>query len=279
MGKWKKLDKMDLGDGLDDEAYEERLTQLQYRLLHIQQWMARTKCRAIVALEGWDAAGKGGLVKRMTERLDPRPLHVWQIAAPTPEEQGRHYLYRFWQKLPPPGEFAIFDRTWYGRVLVERVEGYATQDAWRRAYDEINDFERMLADDGIRLVKILLHISAREQRRRIIERMETPEKRFKVTLDDFRNISRRADYLEAFDDMLERTDSEHAPWTVIATDNKRRARIEGIEVVAETLARGANLAPPDLDPEIARAAQEMFGWDPAASTADHKAGGKRDNDA
>lgn len=279
MGKWKNLDKMDLADGLDEDAYEERLTQAQYRLLHIQQWMARTRGRAIVAIEGWDAAGKGGMVKRMTERLDPRPVHVWQIAAPTPEEQGRHYLYRFWQKLPAPGEIAIFDRTWYGRVLVERIEGYAAKEAWRRAYDEINDFERMLADDGIRLVKLLLHISAKEQRRRIIERMEAPEKRFKVTMDDFRNVARRADYIEAFDDMLERTDSGHAPWTVIATDSKRRARIEGIETVAETLARGANLAPPDLDPQIMQAARETFGWDPAMAGARRKGNGGRDDDA
>ncbi len=264
MGKWKKLDKMDLADGLTEEAYEERLSRAQFRMLHIQQWLARTGGRAIIAIEGWDAAGKGGLIKRLTEKMDPRPLAVWQIAAPTPEEQGRHYLYRFWQKLPPPGEVAIFDRTWYGRVLVERVEGYAARDAWRRAYGEINEFERVLTDDGIRLVKLLLHVSAKEQRKRIIERMEAPEKRFKVTLDDFRNIAKRDAYIEAYDDMLERTDTDAAPWTVIATDSKRRARIEGIELVAKVLSTGANLAPSELDPEVIRAAQQMFGWQPGA---------------
>jgi len=263
MGKWKKLDKMDLADGIDEDAYLERLTRAQFRLLHIQQWLAQSKGRAIVAIEGWDAAGKGGLIKRMTEQLDPRPIHVWQIAAPTPEEQGKHYLYRFWQKLPAPGEIAIFDRTWYGRVLVERVEGYTSKEAWRRAYDEINDFERQLTDDGVRLVKLVLHVSAKEQRKRIIERMETPEKRFKVTLDDFRNIAKRNDYLEAYDEMLERTDTDTAPWEVIATDSKRRARLEGIELVAKMLGAGANLAPPDLDPEVAKVAQQVFGWDPA----------------
>jgi polyphosphate kinase 2 (PPK2 family) len=279
MGKWKKLDKMDLADGLDEDAYEERLTQVQYRLLRLQQWLARTRRRVIVAVEGWDAAGKGGMIKRMTEQLDPRPLHVWQIAAPTPEEQGRHYLYRFWQKLPAPGEIAIFDRTWYGRVLVERIEGYASKDEWRRAYDEINSFEHMLTEDGVQLVKLLLHVSAGEQRKRIIERMELPEKRFKVTMDDFRNIARRADYLEAFDDMLERTDTDHAPWRVIATDSKRRARIEGIEIVADTLARGANLAPPELDPEIAQAAKDLFGWDPATPARSRTDNGNSKRDA
>lgn len=264
MGRWKKLDKMDLATGLDEDTYQERLVQAQYRLLHIQQWLARSKGRVVIAIEGWDAAGKGGLIKRMTEQLDPRPLHVWQIAAPTADEQGRHYLYRFWQRLPAPGEIAIFDRTWYGRVLVERIEGFASKDAWRRAYDEINAFERTLTDDGVRLIKMLLHVSAKEQRKRIIERMEAPEKRFKVTTDDFRNIARRADYIEAFDDMLERTDSDHAPWSVIATDSKRRARVEGIELVGATLAKGADLTPPPLDPKVVQAAKEAFGWDPQA---------------
>ncbi|MCW5745768.1 MAG: polyphosphate kinase [Alphaproteobacteria bacterium] len=269
---------MDLADGLDEEAYEERLIQVQYRLVHIQQWLARTGKRAVVAIEGWDAAGKGGLIKRMTERLDPRPLYVWQIAAPTREEQGRHYLYRFWQRLPAPGEMAIFDRTWYGRVLVERVEGYTPKEAWRRAYDEINSFERALTDDGVRLVKFILHVSAKEQRKRIIERLETPEKRFKVTLDDFRNIAKRKEYLAAYDDMLERTDTDYAPWTVIATDNKRRARIEGIELVADMVADDADLTPPELDPKVVQAAKDAFGWDPLAPDAvrDNKGGSNDD---
>ncbi|HJQ58753.1 MAG TPA: polyphosphate kinase [Vineibacter sp.] len=277
MGKWKPLDKMDLASGLDEDAYQQRLVRAQYRLLDIQQWLARSKVRAVVAIEGWDAAGKGGLIKRMTEQLDPRPLHVWQIAAPTPDEQGRHYLYRFWQKLPAPGEIAIFDRTWYGRVLVERIEGYTSKEAWKRGYDEINSFERMLTDDGVRLIKILLHVSAKEQRKRIIERMERPTKRFKVTTDDFRNIAKRDDYIEAFDDMLERTDTDHAPWTVIATDSKRRARIDGIELVGNTLAKGADLTPPPLDPTVVRAAKEAFGWDPEAPKAAGKAGNRDDD--
>jgi polyphosphate kinase 2 (PPK2 family) len=280
MGKWKKLDKMDLDGGIDEDTYVERLNHVQYRLLHIQQWLAHSKTRAIIAIEGWDAAGKGGLIKRLTERLDPRPLHVWQIAAPTPEEQGRHYLYRFWQRLPVPGEIAIFDRTWYGRVLVERIEGYAKKDAWKRAYDEINEFERMLVEDGVRLVKLMLHVSEKEQRKRIIERLEAPEKRFKVTMEDFRNIARREAYIEAFDDMLERTDTKAAPWTVVSTDNKKRARIEGIETVAEVLGKGADLRLPDLDPEVMQAAREAWGWEPGnAPTARHKRGSGNENES
>ncbi|QQS13130.1 MAG: polyphosphate kinase [Rhodospirillales bacterium] len=276
MGKWKKLDELDLAGKLDEDKYEERLIKGQFELLRIQQWMAREGGRAIIALEGWDAAGKGGLIKRMTERLDPRPLLVWPIAAPTRDEQGRHYLYRFWERLPRPGEIAIFDRTWYGRVLVERIEGYCSKDAWKRAYDEINQFERMLAADGVRLVKLLLHVSAKEQRKRIIERIESPEKRFKVTLDDFRNIRKRDAYLEAFDDMLESTDTDAAPWAVVATDDKKRARVDGIETVVQQLSKGADLEPPALDPAVAQAAKDTLAWDPTATPARNGKNGKKD---
>ena len=262
MGRWKKLDKLPLAEAIDDDDYLRRLVRAQLRLLRVQQWLSRTGCRAIVAIEGWDAAGKGGLIQRLTEKLDPRPVHVWRIAAPRPDEQSKHYLYRFWEKLPPAGDLAIFDRTWYGRVLVERVEGYVKKPAWQRAYDEINAFEKMLTDDGVRLVKILLNLSAGEQRERIARRLETPEKRFKVTLEDFRNISKRDDYVEAFDDMLERTDTDNAPWHVISTDSKKRGRIDGVELVADLLGKGADLEPPPVDPKVAEAARKVIGWDP-----------------
>lgn len=262
MGRWKKLDKLPLAEGIDDADYGRRLVRAQLRLLRTQQWLARTGTRAIIAIEGWDAAGKGGLIQRLTEKLDPRPVHTWRIAAPRADEQGRHYLYRFWEKLPPPGDLAIFDRTWYGRVLVERVEGYADKDDWQRAYGEINAFEKMLTDDGVRLIKILLNISAEEQRTRIIRRLETPEKRFKVTADDFRNIARRDKYLEAFDDMLERTDTDAAPWHVISTDSKKRCRVDGLELVVDILCKGADLDPPPVDPAIAQAAKDVIAWDP-----------------
>lgn len=268
MGKWKRLDKLDLLPGFDEEEdYEARLAKAQKRLLQIQQAHARGERRAVVAFEGWDAAGKGGLIWRMMDRLDPRPVQVWRIAAPSREEQGKHYLWRFWQKLPAPGNWAVFDRTWYGRVLVERVEGYCARDAWKRAYGEIVEFERQLVDDGVRLVKILLHVGAEEQKRRIVDRLETPVKRFKVTADDFRNIAKRAEYLEAFDEMLERTDTAHAPWTVIATDHKWRARVEGIEHVCKALGEGLDLEPAPLDPAVAEAARAMWGWQPGAERA------------
>lgn len=263
MGRWKKLDKMDLLDEIEGELeYEARLKRAQKDMVRIQQWAARTHQRIIIAVEGWDAAGKGGMIQRLAYELDQRRVSVWSIAAPTPEEQGRHYLWRFWDKLPAPGEIGIFDRTWYGRVLVERVEGFCPPSAWKRAYDEINRFEQMLTDDGVRLIKILLHISAKEQKQRMIERMEKPVKRFKVGLEDFRNIAHRSDYLEAYDDMLERTDTDNAPWTVVASDYKWRARLESIEHVVKVLSKGADLEPPPLDPAVADAARKLWGWEP-----------------
>jgi polyphosphate kinase 2 (PPK2 family) len=264
MGRWKKLDRMHLLPPIVDEAeYLALLTDRQKQMLRIQQWCSRERCRIVIAVEGWDAAGKGGMIQRLTEKLDGRPLAVWSIGAPTPEEQGRHYLWRFWQKLPAPGEIAIFDRSWYGRVLVERIENYCGTDAWKRAYQEINEFERQLVDDGVRLVKLLMHCSAAEQKERIVDRIEKPVKRFKVTLEDFRNIAKREQYLEAFDDMLEHTDTVQAPWTVIATDYKWRARVEAIEHVVKTLSKGADLEPRPLDPAIAEAARKLWGWKPS----------------
>ncbi|MBX3501890.1 MAG: polyphosphate kinase [Alphaproteobacteria bacterium] len=262
MGRWKKLDKLPLAEGIDEDDYLKRLVRAQLRLLRVQQWLSRTNARAIVAIEGWDAAGKGGLIQRLTEKLDPRPVEVWRIAAPRPDEQGKHYLYRFWEKLPAPGTLAIFDRTWYGRVLVERIEGYAKKSEWQRAYGEINAFEKMLTDSGVKLIKILLNLSAAEQRERIMRRLETPEKRFKVTLEDFRNLGRRDEYVEAFDDMLERTDTDDAPWYVISSDSKKRSRVDGVELVADLLGKGADLEPPPVDPAVAEAARKVIGWDP-----------------
>src|SRR5882672_5475355 len=168
----------------DKAAYERKLAKLQLKMLSIQQTYFHENRRAVIAFEGWDAAGKGGAIRRLTEKLDPRGFHVWPIGPPTPEEQGRHYLYRFWNKLPERGQLAIFDRTWYGRVLVERVERLIKKPVWKRAYDEINEFERMLIDDGVRVVKIFLHITPDEQLRRFAERLNNPYKRWKLTDSD-----------------------------------------------------------------------------------------------
>jgi len=261
MGKWPALDKIDMIEGsLDNDVYLRQLKRLQRRLLDLQVHHHRTGGRVMIGVDGWDAAGKGGLIQRLILGLEPRSTHVWRIGPPTAEEQGRHYLWRFWERLPAPRNWAIFDRTWYGRVLVERIEGFCTKAEWKRAYNEINEFEEQLADDGVRIVKLLVHISAEEQKRRMIDRLESPYKRHKLGIEDFRNISKRKQYLEAYDDMLEKTDTDYAPWHVIASDDKRHARLAGLKVVAEALARGVKIEENMLDPKIAEAAFKLWGW-------------------
>lgn len=266
MGKWPKLDEMKLNDKtIDDDAYVKELKTLQDRLLNIQLHYLRTGGRAIIGLDGWDAAGKGGLIQRFVFGLEPRSTHVWRIGAPSAEEQGRHYLWRFWTRLPAPGNWAVFDRTWYGRVLVERIEGLCEEAAWKRAYREINEFERELSDDGVRIVKILVHVSTEEQKKRMIARLEDPRRHYKVGLEDFRNIAKRKQYVEAYDDMLERTHTDHAPWHVLATDHKKEARLEGLRIVADALGGGLKHLSQDLDPRIAEAAFKLWGWKPPGS--------------
>jgi AMP-polyphosphate phosphotransferase len=263
MGKWPLLDKIEMIDApIDDEKYARELKKLQNRLLDLQVHDIRTGGRVVISIDGWDAAGKGGLIERLVGGLEPKSVQVWRIGAPTPEEQGRHYLWRFWQRLPAPGNWAVFDRTWYGRVLVERIEKFCDDDAWKRAYREINDFERQLTDDGVRVIKLLIHVSAEEQKKRMIDRLNKPYKRFKVGLEDFRNIAKRKEYLEAYDDMLERTDTDHAPWHVVASDNKLQARLKGLGIIADELGRGVEITEHKLDPEIAAAAYKMWGWKP-----------------
>jgi polyphosphate kinase 2 (PPK2 family) len=261
MGKWPALDKIEMIDGpIDEKTYEHDIRKLQEKLLELQVHHLRTGGRAIICIDGWDAAGKGGLIERIVAGLEPKSVHVWRIGAPTPDEQGRHYLWRFWQRLPARGSWAIFDRTWYGRVLVERIEGFCDKAAWERAYREINEFERQLVDDGVRIVKLLVHVSAEEQKRRMIDRLSKPHKHYKIGLEDFRNITKRKQYLEAYDDMLERTDTDHAPWHVIASDNKLHARLRGLKIVNNELGEGVKIGMPELDPAIAEAAFALWGW-------------------
>lgn len=263
MAKWPALDKIEMIEGrLDNKEYEERLKKLQNQLLDLQIHYMSTGKRAIIGLDGWDAAGKGGLIQRLVFGLEPRSAQVWRIRAPTAEEQGRHFLWRFWDRVPAPANWAVFDRTWYGRVLVERIEGLCTKDEWQRAYREINEFERTLSDAGARFVKLLIHVSEEEQKKRMIRRLEKPHKRYKVGLEDFRNIAKRKQYLEAYRDMLNETDTEHAPWHVIASDDKRHARLEGLKIVVDTLGRGVKNPPQELDPEVAAAAYKLWGWKP-----------------
>ena len=185
--------------------------------------------------EGWDAAGKGGNIKRLTQELDPRGYQVVPITAPTVEEKAHHYLWRFWRQLPKAGHLTIFDRSWYGRVLVERVEGLASEEEWRRAYQEINEFERHLTGAGVVCVKFWLHLSPEEQLRRFQARERTPHKRFKITTEDWRNRARWNDYRAAVSEMIERTSTSMAPWTVVEAEDKLWARVKTLSTLVATL--------------------------------------------
>lgn len=191
-----------------------------------------------VLVEGWDASGKGGAIKRLVTPLDPRHVRVAQFSAPTPDEKRHHFLHRFEPGIPGIGGMAVFDRTWYGRVLIERVEGFATEEQWTRAYDEINNFERMLGDEGLLLVKLFMHVSDAEQLRRFERRRDEPLKSWKLTEEDWRNREKRPAYLAAIDEMLARTGPPGAPWTLVEGDSKRWARVKVMETVIAEIGRG-----------------------------------------
>ncbi|MCP5432996.1 MAG: AMP phosphotransferase [Alphaproteobacteria bacterium] len=233
------------------DAYEKELRALQDRLLLMQRAYARHGCKAMLALEGWDAAGKGGLIRRIAWALDPRHLRVWPIGAPSEEERGAHWLRRFWCKVPGAGEIAIFDRSWYGRVLVERVEGYATKEEWTRAYDEIVLWEQTLAFEGYRILKLFIDITPDTQLERFRERLETPEKRWKLTAEDLRNRGKWSAYEEAYREMLKRTSIPEAPWKVIDGNDKKSARLEGLKAILDHLCEGVELEAPPVPPEVA----------------------------
>lgn len=238
--------------------YEKRLRELEYRMRAISLAYRDQGRSAVLVFEGWDAAGKGGAIRRLTGELDPRGYRVWPIGAPSEEERGHHYLHRFWTRLPARGTLAVFDRSWYGRVLVERVDRLTPEDVWRRAYDEILGFEDTLVAEGTRLVKLFMHVSAEEQRRRLVERMRTPWKRWKIGPDDLRNHTQRDDYAQAVEEMFARTSTAVAPWHAIAGDDKRQARLAVIERVADILGEGVDLNPPPPSPELVQAMREQF---------------------
>jgi polyphosphate kinase 2 (PPK2 family) len=214
---------------------------------------------ALIVCEGWDASGKGGAIQRLTSKWDPRAFQVWPIKAPTEEEKARHFLWRFWTKLPAAGEIAVFDRSWYGRVLVERVEGFATEAEWRRGYDEINEFEAEQHFAGTAIVKLFFHVTSEEQDKRLKARLADPWKRWKVNAEDFRNRARREDYLAAFTEMFERTDTRWSPWTIIDGNNKKAARIAALTAVADALEAAAPGKPPELPAEVEALARHAFG--------------------
>jgi polyphosphate kinase 2 (PPK2 family) len=205
-----------------------------------------------VLFEGWDASGKGGAIKRLVARLDPRHVRVRQFSAPDTVEKRHHFLWRFWPHLPGWGGMAVFDRSWYGRVLVERVEGYATREQWMRAYDEINSFEKSLSDEGMILIKLWMHISDKEQLERFRAREADPLKAWKLSDEDWRNRGRREEYQEAIEDMLARTDQAHAPWDLIEGESKKFARVRVIETVIQRIEEGMRergAAVPERDEE------------------------------
>ena len=194
-----------------------------------------------VLFEGWDAGGKGGAIKRLIAPLDARHVRVKQFAAPTPDEKRHHYLHRFVPALPGWGGMAVLDRTWYGRVLVERVEGFATEEQWRRSYREIDEFERLLVDDGMIIVKLFLHISDAEQLERFERRREDPLKTWKLTDEDWRNREKRPAYEAALEEMFERTDTERAPWRIVPAESKRYARVQVMREVIAAIEEGCAL--------------------------------------
>lgn len=233
------LETVDLTGTVDDDGYHEQLEELQGRLA--RNWRdARAKGTSLtVVLEGWDAAGKGGAIRRITAALDARDYRIIPIAAPTDEEKAQHYLWRFWRHVPTDGHVTIYDRSWYGRVLVERVEKFCSEDEWMRGYDEINAFEEQLVDDGIVVVKLWLHIDRDEQLRRFREREETEFKSFKIGEEDYRNRGQWDAYLHAVHDMVARTSTLQAPWHLVPANDKRVARLEVLRRICEALEQRA----------------------------------------
>jgi polyphosphate kinase 2 (PPK2 family) len=243
---------------MDFADYERRLASLQGVLQLIQQAYLQNSERAIIVLEGWDTAGKGGIVRRLGWALDPRSFKVNPIASPDEHERAQHYLQRFWRRLPEKGQIVVFDRSWYGRVLVERVEGFATEAEWRRAYREINEFERVLVDSGIRLVKLFLHITADEQQRRFRNRLIDPVKRWKLSYEDFRNRRRWPEYETAIEDMMAETSTERAPWHLIPANDKPYGRIAAFRIFEDRLGRNVSLEPRPIDPDLIKEAKRVL---------------------
>ncbi|MHB8523525.1 MAG: polyphosphate:AMP phosphotransferase [Limisphaerales bacterium] len=229
------LDRVELGQSLTADAYKRQLEKYQARLNRLT-WAAHEKKRSsVVVFEGWDAGGKGSSIRRVTAAIDPRLYRIVSIAAPTDEERAHHYLWRFWRHLPRAGKTTIFDRSWYGRVLVERVEGFAAESEWSRAYLETNDFEEQLAQHGIVVSKFWIHISKEEQLRRFKERQTITYKRYKITDEDWRNRDKWEAYQAAVNDMVARTSTGFAPWTLVAGNDKKFARIQILKTLCRHL--------------------------------------------
>lgn len=254
------LSEYESGDKFDGD-YDRALEAVQARLERIQVAHILHKRAAIVVLEGWDAAGKGGIIKRLTASWDPRFFQVMPIAAPSEVELAHHFLWRFWTRLPARGHIAIFDRSWYGRVLVERVEGYASKAEWKRGYDEINDFEAQQIEAGATMVKLFVHITQDKQDKELRERLDDPWKRWKTGADDYRNRSKRADYLDAMHDMFAHTSTKTAPWRIIDGNSRKAGRIAALTAIADKLEANVPMDPPALDPDFEKMARAALAED------------------
>ena len=229
------LSEVALDKSLTDEEYKERLDELQAELHDLHNKLYRKKIPVVIAYEGWDAAGKGGNIKRITGALDPRGYTVHPIASPEPHEKARHYLWRFWNRLPKTGHIAIFDRTWYGRVMVERLEGFCSENDWQRAYNEMNEFEKELADWGAVVIKFWVQIDNQTQLDRFTDRQNTPEKQWKITDEDWRNRDKWDLYEDAVNEMLQKTSTTYAPWYILESVDKKYARIKALEIVIDSI--------------------------------------------
>ena len=230
-----RLAEVALDKELDKGEYNDRLEAAQKRLRELHNRLYRKKVPLILAYEGWDAAGKGGNIKRVAAALDPRGFEVLPIASPEPHELAHHYLWRFWTRLPKDGHVAIFDRSWYGRVMVERIEGFCSQNDWQRAYNEINEFESELAAWGAVILKFWIHIDPETQLARFHERQANPEKQWKITEEDWRNREKWPQYEEAVDEMLQKTSTTYAPWHIIESRDKKYARVKALELIVAAL--------------------------------------------
>lgn len=239
------LETLDLKRKLDREDYIRELARRQIQMRELGLQVYQQKRPVVLVFEGWDAAGKGGVIKRVTEKLDPRGFVVYPISAPHGEDKSKHYLYRFWRRLPERGTIAIFDRSWYGRVLVERVEGFAKENEWKRAFKEINAFERQLHDFDTVVVKFWLHISREEQLTRFEERQQVGYKAWKLTDEDWRNREKWSAYEDAAEEMLVKTSTTLAPWTLVEANDKYWARVKVISRLVEVLSKELHYKPAD----------------------------------
>ena len=273
------LETIDLTKSLTREEYVTDLIRYQLQLRELAYQLYVQKRTLVVVYEGWDAGGKGGNIKRVTEKLDPRGYEVLSIAAPKGEDGTHHYLWRFWRRLRPPDEkqILIFDRTWYGRVMVERLEGFCTEEEWKRAYREINEFERQLVDFGMILAKFWIHIGQDEQLRRFEARRDTPLKSWKLTDEDWRNREKWGLYEEAVEDMLLRTSTLTAPWTIVEGNDKWYARVKALRTLVELLSQELSYQPsqfPGREDE-AKKGEEVMAKKGKKEKKGKKGGGKK----